>query len=480
MGYIEGTPREQSLLFPERLDDYIDEGNPVRFIDAYVDQLDLEALGFARSRPAQTGRPPYRNGDMLKLYLYGYTNRIRSSRMLERESGRNVELIWLMRQLKPDFKTIADFRRENKRAFREVFRDFVKLCRKLEMFGGDLVAIDGTKLKAVNNKDRNFTDRFVKRKLKEIDEKIDRYLDELDQSDKESGPRNGTLSGHELKTKISALKDRKETYSTLHKEMKETGKKQLSLTDQDSRAFPEKFKVGVGYNAQVAVDDKHHLIAVEEVTNEVTDVNLLGPMSVKAKEALEVETLKVVADAGYSNSVHVTLCEKAGIEAYTPRIATSRNRKQGLYTKDMFRYDPKEACYWCPAGEKLALRFKRAEMWRNRKRLVGVYECARACHHCPQHAQCTTAGHRRITRPVEDDAIDRMAERMKAHPEIMRKRKQIVEHVFGTIKFWNGQGYFLTRGLDGVQAEFSLSALSYNLKRAIKIMGVKNLIAALG
>ena len=385
-----------------------------------------------------------------------------------------------MRQLKPDFKTIADFRRNNRKAFRKVFRDFVKLCRKLDLFGGDLVAIDGTKLKAVNNKDRNFTESFLRRTLEEIDEKIDRYLVELDESDDEDGPPGGSMSGEELKAKIASLKDRKATYSALRKEMAETGKKQISLTDEDSRSFPDKFKVDVGYNAQVAVDEKHHLIAVEEVTNEVTDVNLLGPMAVKAKQALEADRLKVVADAGYSNSVHVTLCEKAGIEVYTPRIPTSRNRKQGLYTKDMFQYDAKESCYWCPAGEKLALRFKRTEMWRNRKRLVGVYECARACHHCPRHAQCTTADHRRIMRPVEDDAIDRMAERMKAHPEIMRKRKQIVEHPFGTIKFWNGQGHFLTRGLDSVRAEFSLSALAYNLKRAIHIMGVENLIAALG
>lgn len=477
MGYIQGTPREQVLLFAEVLDEYVEGNNPVRFIEAYVDQLDVEGLGFERAEPAGTGRPAYDPKDLLKLYLYGYMNRVRSSRRLEQECARNVEVMWLLRKLRPDFKTIADFRRANRRAFTGVFRDFVTVCRGLGLFGGELVAIDGSKFKAQNNRDRNYTDRVLKRKIREVEERIERYLDELDRADEEEGPAP-KVSAEELKEKIGQMKKRHSEYKALRRRLAKTGETQVSLTDPDSRAFPDKFNVDVGYNAQVAVDEKHHLIAVQDVTNAVTDIDHLGPMALATKEALGVKKLKVVADAGYCNSVQVTLCEREGIEAYTPRIPTSRNRKAGLYSKEMFRYDAKKRCYWCPAGKKLPYRFDRVEKWRHRNRRIGVYEDPPACRSCARRARCTIAPHRRIIRPMEDDAIDRMQERIRAHPEIMRKRQQIVEHPMGTIKFWNDQRAFLTRGLASVRGEFSLSALAYNIKRAINLLGVERLVAA--
>ena len=477
MAYIKGVSREQQLLFPDVIDDYISEDNPVRFVDVFVDNLDLEKLGFEKAKPAATGRPPFDPGDLLKLYIYGYLNRVRSSRRLETETHRNVEAMWLLKKLKPDFKTIADFRKDNIKAFKKVFREFTLLCRKLDLFGKELIAIDGSKFKAVNNKDKNFTKNILNKKLKEIDEKIDNYLKELDKGDEaEQGDHRPTAT--ELKEKIAQLKKRKRGYKELSSEIERNGESQISLTDPDSRAFPKKFGVGVGYNAQVAVDDKHHLIVEQDVTNAVTDVDQLSEIAINAKETLETETIKAVADAGYCNAKEIKVCEEAGIEAYTPRIPTSINKNRGLFTKDMFKYDRKKNCYICPAGKKLTYRFKGIEKRRDKTREV-LYYVSGECRKCQKKPQCTTAEARRITRCPEEHAIDRMNDRIKAHPEIIEKRKQIVEHVFGTIKFWNKQKDFLMRGLEKVRAEFSLSTLAYNIKRVINIIGIRKMVEAL-
>ena len=477
MSYIQGSTRNQVLLFPEVIDEYITEDNPVRFIDAFVENLDLRSLGFKRAEPAETGRPAYDPADMLKLYIYGYLNRVRSSRRLEQETHRNVEVMWLLRKLQPDFKTTADFRKDNAKAFKGVFREFTLLCRKLDLFGKELVAIDGSKFKAVNSKNKNFTEGLLKKKLKETDERIEKYLKELDEWDKKESDIHRPTS-EDLKEKIAHLKDRKKYYKSLAKKMEASEDSQISLTDPDSRAFPRKFKVGVGYNVQTAVDDKHDLIVEQDVTNAVTDIDQLSDMAIKAKETLEVENLKVVADAGYCNAKEVKACEDAGIEAYTPRIPTSTNRKKGLYTKDMFQYDRKKDCYHCPAGKKLTYRFQRNEKRRHTRREVIYYEGV-SCRTCSQRPLCTVRDTRRIQRCPEEHAIDRMYERMKTHPEIMKKRKQIVEHPLGTIKFWNDQGHFLMRRLEKVRAEFSLSTLAYNIKRAVNVVGVEKLVKAM-
>ena len=333
MSYVEGISRVQIMLLPEVIDDYITAENPVRFIDAFVEGLNLEELGFKNAITKTTGRPPYDPSDLLRLYIYGYLNRIRSSRSLEKETHRNLEVIWLMKKLRPDFKTIADFRKENVKAFKKVFRQFTILCHDLELFAGELVAIDGTKIKGVNNIYRNYPKSLLQRKLKEINKAIEKYLSDIDQTDQEEKDLSNP-SDQELQKKIEKLKSSKEEYMQMIQELGETRESQVSLTDPDSRSFPRKFRVAVGYNVQVAVDDIHHLIVEQEVTNSVTDIDQLSSMAIKAKEALGVDKLKVVADAGYCNAKEIEACEEADIEAYTPKINTSNSKKKGLYGKE--------------------------------------------------------------------------------------------------------------------------------------------------
>jgi transposase len=474
MGYIQGTPREQAILFPETIEEYISDDNPVRFIDAFVDQLDLQVAGFQRTLPSETGRPPYAPGDLLKLYIYGYLNRIRSSRKLEQEAARNIEVMWLLRKLKPDFKTIADFRKDNRNAFKQVFREFTLLCRKLELFGGELIAVDGSKFKAVNNSKRNFTKARLQKTLKRIDEKIEGYLNELDECDSK-GPSPKRYSVAELESKIEHLKDRQDRYSQLLQEIEESGETQISLTDADSRSMAKSPKAPVSYNVQTAVDEKHKLIVTQDVTNAVTDRDQLSKIAIQAKETLGVEKLKVVADMGYSHGKEIKACEEAGLEPYVPTPVTSANRKLGLYGKEQFVYDAEKDVYRCPTGQELTYRFDTHELGRH----IRYYKTS-ACRTCAIKAKCTRNKEgRRITRWVDEHIMERMQARIDANPELMKKRKQIVEHPFGTIKYWNDQGHFLMRGLENVRAEFSLSALVYNLKRVINIIGVPKMLEAL-
>lgn len=478
VSYIAGVSRDQVVLFPEAIDDYITEDNPVRFIDAFVEHMDLRKLGFTKAEPAQTGRPAYEPKDLLKLYIYGYKNRITSSRRLEQETHRNMEVVWLLRRLRPDFKTVSDFRKENVKAFKSVFRQFTLLCNVLDLFSGERVAIDGTKIKGVNNVSRNYTKSRLQEKLKEINQRIDAYLKDIEETDqRESDRPKPTAEG--LKEKIDSLEAKKEEYKNMLKAMEQSGETQISLTDPDSRSFPKKFGVPVGYNAQTAVDEKHHLIIEQEVTNAVTDIDQLSSMAIKSKEALGVETLKVVVDAGYCNAKEIQACEEAGIEAYAPKINTSNSTKKGLYGKEQFTYDAENNCYTCPVGKKLPYRFEGCEKRREKQRSV-LYYIGESCQSCEQKPLCTESKDpRRITRCPEEDAIDRMQARMKQHPEIMKKRKQIVEHPFGTIKFWDHQNAFLMKGLEKVRAEFSLETLAYNIKRVINIVGVEKMIEAL-
>jgi transposase len=329
MGYIEGASRAQQILFPEALDDYIAEENPARFIDAFVDSLDLDALGFRRTQPAAPGRPAYSPGDLLKLYLYGYMHRIRSSRRLEKETHRNVELLWLLRTLHPDFKTMADFRKDNVQAFKQVFRAFVVLCKEWGLYGYELVAIDGSKFKAVNSKRRNFTNVKLTETPKRIDAHIEQYLHDLDAADAEEAE-SQQPTAEELREKIRQLRERKGRYEGLRRELERTGQRQVSLTDPDSRAMPKSPKVEVGYNAQVAVDAQHKLFVVQEVTNAVTDVDQLSGIAIQAQAVLGVDRVKVVADMGYYHGEEINACEEAGIEPYVAKPLTSANRKVGL------------------------------------------------------------------------------------------------------------------------------------------------------
>lgn len=463
---------------PEVLDDYIRPENPVRFIDAFVGQLDLSKAGFSNAQLNETGRPPYDPGDLLRLYLYGYLNRVRSSRGLEREAGRNLELIWLLRKLRPDFKTVADFRRDNGQAIKAVGREFILLCRKLELFGGELVAIDSTKIKAQNSKGRNYSEARLKGLLAEIENKVSGYLEELDQSDaREEASRGGPerLSAEELKQKIAQLRERKKELQGVAQELEQSGDRQVSLTDPDSRAMSMGRGSTIGYNVQTAVDAKHSLIVATQVTNTTSDLGALGIMAIKAQEALEARNLKVVADKGYYNGKEVLACDSIGVTAYVAKPLTSANTALGLYGKEKFKYDPQDNCYLCPAGQKLTYRFAT-----NEKGRAIYYYRARGCKSCPLKVKCTrNKENRTITRLAAEEVQEKMAERVAAHPQIMRRRKAIIEHCFGTIKRSLGYDYFLCRGKRHVTTEVNLTVLAYNLKRACNLVGVQNLIAAL-
>lgn len=478
MNYIRGSDRGEVLLLPEALEDYLAPENPVRFIDAFVGQLDLAREGFRHGALPETGRPPYDPGDLLRLYLYGYLNRVRSSRGLEREAARNLEVIWLLRKLRPDFKTIADFRRDNAKGIKAVGRQFLLLCRKLELFGGELVAIDSTKIKGQNAKGKNYSAPKVQVLLAELEKKVGTYLAELEESDRaetqgESDPER--LSAAELKEKIASLAVRRSELEAVAAELEQSGASQLSRTDPDARAMSMGRGSTIGYNVQAAVDAKHSLIVATEVTNSTSDSGALGNMALRAQEALGAQHLSVVADKGYYNGKEVLLCETIGVTAYVAKPLTSANTAQGLYGKESFRYDPHQNCYHCPAGQRLTYRFTTEEKGRQLH-----YYRASACARCPLKAQCTrNRANRTITRAAFEEVQEAMAARVAQKPHLMRRRKAIIEHCFGTIKRSLGYDYFLCRGKGAVATEVNLTVLAYNLKRACNLLGVPNLIAAL-
>jgi transposase len=474
MPHIQGVQRDAVLLFPSSLDEYITDDNLVRLIDAFVDQLDLQTLGFSRAVASRLGRPAYHPGDLLKLYIYGYLNRVRSSRLLEREAQRNVEIMWLLKKLTPDFKTIADFRKDNLASLQKVCREFTLLCKALDLFGGELVAVDGSKFKAVNNRKRNFTAEKLTKALQHIDEKIAEYLQALDTADAET-PTRPDLTAAELQERIAQFRERQQHYEQVQQALAESGESQISLTDPDSRSMPVAMGVDVCYNVEVVVDKKHKLIVTHEVSTAVTDTDQLAPMAKQAKEVLGVEELDAVADKGFYHGEQVKECEQANIHSYIPQPHTSRNQHKGLFTKDDFRYDKERDSYWRPQGDELTFRFETEEKGRATR-----YYATSACGGCPIKAQCTeNKGGRRITRWADEHLLEAMAERVRAHPEIVKVRKELIEHVFGTTKRSMDQGYFLLRTRKKVAAEMSLTVLAYNLKRVIKILGVKGLIAGM-
>src|SRR5690348_4196028 len=473
MTHIAGSDRSQMLLLPESLDDYVGPENPVRFIEAFVDGLDLTAAGFGRVQPKETGRPGYAPADLLKLYIYGYLNRVRSSRRLEAETHRKVEVIWLLRHLKPDFKTIADFRRDNRKAFRPVFREFVLLWRQLALFGRELLAVDGTRIKAVNNKDRNFTRASLKEFIRLADAKLDDYLQRLDHADAaETGTAGSRVAN--LAEKITAVRGRRERCQEMLVELDRTGESQISLTDPDSRAMAAHTRVAVGYNVQIAVDTKHKLIVEQQVTNQVLDMGLLTETAEPAKEILGVATIAVVADKGYFKIEDIEACEKAGMEPYVPRPQRGPSVRKGLFRKDEFKYDPETDSFTCPAGQRLtpysssALRQLKKINYANRK----------ACRDCPLRARCTDNQFRTVSRLENEVVLDRMQERLAQRPEVLNQRREVVEHPFGTIKQWMNQGAFLMRGLEKVRAEFSLTALAYNIRRVPNLIAFDKLMVA--
>jgi len=472
--FIKGESRSQITLFPEAVDEYIEEDNPVRVIDVFVDDLDLSALGF-KTVPADTGRPAYHPGVMLKLFIYGYLNRVQSSRRLEREAGRNVELMWLLGRLAPDFKTIADFRRDNTKAIKRVSREFVLLCRKLDLFADSLVAIDGSKFKAVNNRNRNFTQAKIKHRLKQIDESIARYLGQIASADRVDRS-NAKVKKEGLNEKISKLKQEVERLNETERELQKTPDGQVSLTDPDARSMATSGRGSglVGYNAQAAVDSKHHLIVTHEMTNQGHDRAQLSNMATQAKTVLDVDELTVVADRGYYSGEEIKACEEGGIRTYLPKNQTSGNQAKGYYGKRDFIYHPQDDEYECPAGERAIYRFTREE---NGKQIRRYWSSA--CTRCALKPQCTTGKNRRISRWEHEAILDTVEARLEQAPEMMKVRRSTVEHPFGTIKYWMGATHFQMKTLKHVGTEMSLHVLAYNMKRVIKILGAKQLIAAI-
>ena len=474
--FVEGEDRRQGVLLPEYLDDWIAEENPVRAIEVFVDELDLRALGFDGVVPAATGRPGYHPALLLKIYVYGYLNQVASSRRLEREAQRNVELMWLTGRLAPDFKTIADFRRDNGLAIRATCRQFVELCRKIGLFAQAVAAIDGSKFKAVNTRDKNFTRASIQRRMEQVEASIERYMAALETADRQEGEL-AEAKAMRLTEKIASLREQMRAFQALEAEVHAAPDQQISLTDPDCRAMATNGKgTGmVGYNVQVAVDAEHHLIAAHEVTNVGHDRSQLANMAGQAKAAMQADRLEVLADRGYFDGEEVLACESLGAVPYIPRPLTSGAKADGRFGKQDFVYLRDQDAYRCPAGQTLGRRMTTIEKGQTLHR----YWNLSACGACALKAQCTPSKERRVTRWDHEAIIEAMQARLDRRPKAMRVRRATVEHVFGTLKAWMGSTHFRMRTLEKVQTEMSLQVLAYNLRRMISILGVAPLIRAM-
>jgi len=474
--FIDGEDRMQRTLLPNSLEDYVDAENPVRVIEVFIEELDLAALGFSGMTPAATGRPAYHPSTLLKIYLYGYLNRVQSSRRLEREAQRNIELMWLTGRLAPDFKTIADFRKDNGTAIRAVCGQFVELCRRLKLFAGAVVAIDGSKFKAVNNRDQNYTAAKVTGRMEQVNASIARYLRALDRADREESDIVEAKSIR-LKEKIAGLRQQMQALKVMEQTVQDAPDQQVSLTDPDARSMATSGKgtATVGYNVQIAVDAEHHLIVAHEVINQGYDRHQLAPMAFKAQQATGCMQITALADRGYFNGDQVLLCEGTGVAPVVPKTQTSGNTKRGLFTGQDFIYDTEKDHYTCPAGQHLT----RGRVRSDRSGDIDHYRHLTACSTCPLKPRCTAEKVKRVKRWKHEGVLDVMQDRLDRMPEAMDVRRQTVEHPFGTLKAWMGATHFLTRTLDKVRTEMSLHILAYNLKRMITILGVGPLMAAI-
>src|SRR5438445_475882 len=474
--FVEGVDRGQRTLFPECLEDWIDEGNPVRVIDAFVEKLDLSGLGFAGVAPEATGRPSYHPSGLLKLYIYGYLNRVQSSRRLEREAGRNVEVMWLTCRLIPDHKTIADFRKDSGPAIKQVCVQFIELCRQMGLLATASIAIDGSKFKAVNTRDKNFTRGKVERRRAQLEKSVARYLAQLDTADLQEPSEELAAKTAHLKEKLVKLDSEMQRLAAMEKLMLASPDRQISLTDPDSRSMATSGRGSgmVGYNVQVAVDTEHHLIIAHEVTNTGSDRAQLANVASQAKGVLGADHLDVVADRGYFNSTEILACEQADIAVTLPKPMTSGAKADGRFGKQDFVYLPTEDVYRCPAGEKLTYRFTREEASKMLRRYWTT-----ACPRCPLKSQCTTAPLRRITRWEQEHVLETVQQRLDENPQAMRQRRETVEHPFGTLTMRMGATDFLMKRLPKVATEMALHVLAYNLTRVMNIIGVQRLLAAM-
>jgi transposase len=477
MGYIRGIERGQHILFPSTLDEYIDEANPVRVIAAFVGALDFVGLGFVRGEAAETGRPGYDPRQLLELYIWGHLNKVRSSRKLERECERNLEAMWLLENLRPDFKTIADFRKDNGEPIKQTVVKFRLWCLSEGLYGREMVAVDGSKFKAVNNSERNFTRKKLARLIKRERLRIDEYLKALEAADEQEAqePAAVPLSGAQLREKLSKLKERLAQHEQLEQTRKKSGESQVSLTDGDARLMKTSKGSDVCYNVQTVVDSKHKLIAAYEVTNDGNDLGQLANMAKQGQEALGVKEVTVLADGGYFDGTTIKECEDAGITTYLPLPHSKKAESRGMFAAEKFTYDEQQDRYVCPQGEELTFRNKE----RARNKEYRVYR-TNACGTCTLRTQCTKSKRgRKLRRWVEQAVLERLRERIRGQPELLKERKKLAEHPFGTIKRAMDQGYFLMKGIKKVTTETSLTVLGYNMKRVINIMGVEKMITSM-
>lgn len=466
MGYVKGEAPGQSSLFPASLEEFVPEDHPVRVIEAYVGSLDLGELGFERSKPSVRGRPSYDPADLLKLYLYGYMNRTRSSRRLERECKRNVEVMWLLSRLAPDFKTIADFRRINRDGFVNVCRAFVRFCAQAELLGGERVAIDGSKFQAVAARRRVVTPETLAKEERKLQERIAQYLKSLDEADREE--RTESMDRETVLAALKQLRERQADCQSAQELLKALGETQHVIGEHDAKLMKSAHGQVVAYNVQSAVDSKHGLIVHHEVTNVGTDSAQLEPTAKAAQEVLGGGEIEVITDAGYSNGTQFAACEQAGITPYVP----PRRRYEGpaerkFYTPEQFEYDPRTDSYHCPAGK--VLMFKTI----NTPARMRIYAASPGdCAQCPHKARCTGSKRRMLSRHFNEDAFDRMKKRLSDAPGMMKLRRCLAEHPFADLKCWvMGNGRFLLRGLSGARTEMALAVLARNFKRVMNILG---------
>jgi transposase len=488
-----GESREPACLLPPRIEDYVGPDNPVRAIESFVRALDLAKLGFRHAdRGVEVGQPPYDPADLLKLYLYGYINQIRSSRRLEREACRNLELIWLLKNLRPGYRTIASFRKENWKALKAVNRSFVLLVRELGLVGGAVVAIDGSFFHGDASKASIFTRKRLAEQIAKLDQEIEAYGRSLEDNDAAEAkePRKDRPDGHgdggegdggDIGAKVATLMAKRLRAQADLDRLEASGETQLSLTDPDARLLAKNGQALVGYNVQAVVDDKHKLIVESEVVNDSSDVGQLHAMATAAKDTLEAEALQVLADVGYYSSTELKACEDDGIVAYVPPSeGTGRLEKQGRFSLKDFSYDGAADAYRCPAG---ALLRPMKGRWQNTSgRLEIRYASRKAiCGTCPLRARCLTpkAPYRTISRWEHEDVLERHRARMQGAGELMRRRSGIVEHPFGTIKCRAGYRHFLVRGFNKVRGEWSLMALCYNFTRVLNILGFERFVACM-
>jgi transposase len=476
MNWVEGSDRQQSHLLPAALEDYVGGDNPVRFLDAFVATLDLRAAGFhfPKQDPHGRGRPAYHPADLLKLYLYGYLHQLRSSRRLEAECRRNLEVLWLLGQLAPDFKTIADFRKDNAAAFKTVVREFTRLCRQLDLFGGQLLAINGTKIKASNAPDRNWSETKLEKQLAKVDARLEEYLQALEKADEQPESASGSLSAAQVKAKIAGLQQRRSEIQERLQTLADTGESQLSQTDPDSRSMKSHGHHVVGYNVQGSVDAKHHLLVTTEVTNAAADQGLLASAAQAAKAELQLTKADILADSGYYKGPDIKACQEMGMEPHLNAVKNSPSERAGLFGKSDFRYETARDVYHCPAGAQLNCR----RQMKDKGKLVFTYDNPGACATCALKHRCTKSSYRTVSRWEHEASLERMTAAVAAAPEKLAARKTLIEHCWGTLK-WLLPGGFLVRGKIKAGAEVNLAHFGYNLKRALAVVGLEKLILAL-